>query len=1031
MQGPRNARPPVATLNRIEKRDRSMSRLARILPIKYTGGEMNSILKSSLALTSLVAAFYFSISYQYGDPGWQLEFQPRQAEAKAETPSYDLTQVVILNQTLMRLNQHYVDQDRISQRRMIGAAMEEAQRTVAELLVDVERDADKLPTRITVRVDQAEAVFDVRDVDNQFKLGFKLKDIFRFVQENLRQRDKLREIEYAAINGMLSTLDPHSVLLRPADYREMKLSTRGKFGGLGIVISVRDGHLVIVNPIDDTPASRAELKAGDRIVQIGLDSTVNMALSDAVNLLRGEPNTTVDIWVMRDAWKKARKFSLTRADIKVNSVQSRLLAGRVGLVRIRNFQNTTIDELKAALRSLRKKARGRIKGVILDMRGNPGGLLDQAIKVSDLFIDSGPIVTTVGADVNEPKMATRIDTEPRYPLIVLTNESSASASEIVAGALKNHHRALIVGQQTFGKGSVQVIYDNKDDSALKLTIAQYLTPGDISIQSVGITPDILTRAVVLTDGETEFFRADTFKSGERELKSHLEHASAQKSMDQKPVHVVRFLEDQKLRKEVEENPNEQLVDFDVELARELVRASGSGSRDEMLEETREVLKRRIAAEDERIALALSERGIEWRPPESTRGTPVAQTVVSTDQPGDRVTAGETMMLEGTVTNTGDGPFVRLRAITRSGNETLQGHELLFGTVLPGESRTWKVEVKVPRSALTRRDAVKLEFAEANGHTPPTTELKVAIEQLPRPRFALTWRMDDSKRGNADGLLQVGEEAELVVDVENVGDGPGYALLSALRNETGTERDIFITRGRVAGEKGLARGERTTVRFSFKVKPETGPGHVPMVLSVTDSEIHEGTSEKIALPVHPANVPVANTRVRIEPRHGDVLFLRGVPEMSAPPVSTAAGFAHADGKSGEWYRISTDLGYAWVPAVEVDAGGDEGTTEPTHVEPAVLEGPPVIELADHVLDAETSADAFTLNGEVTGEQQVRDVLIYVNNKKVYFKSNAAAAAERMRFSARVPLEKGVNRISVIARQDDEASSRRTVFVHRGE
>ncbi len=1013
------------------------SRLARILPIKYSGGEMNAILKSTLALTSLVAAFYFSISYQYGDPGWQLEFQPRQAEAKAETPSYDLTQVVILNQTLMRLSSSYVDQSRIDQRKMIGAAMEEAQRAVAELLVDVERDADKLPTRITVRVDQAEAVFDVRDVTDKsgskrlFKLAFKLKEIFRFVQENLRQRDKLQEIEYAAINGMLSTLDPHSVLLRPADYREMKLSTRGKFGGLGIVISVKEGRLVIVNPIDNTPASRAQLKAGDRIVQIGLDSTVNMALNDAVNLLRGEPNTTVEIWVMRDGWKKARKFALTRADIKVNSVQSRLLAGRVGLIRIRNFQNTTIDELKTALRKLRKKARGRIKGLILDMRGNPGGLLDQAIKVSDLFIDSGPIVTTEGAETREPKMATRIDTEPRYPLIVLTNDSSASASEIVAGALKNHHRALIVGQQTFGKGSVQVIYDNKDNSALKLTIAQYLTPGDISIQSVGITPDILTRAVVLTEEETEFFRADTFKTGERELKSHLEHASARKSKHQKPVHVVRFLEDQKLRKKVEENPNDQVVDFDVELARELVRASSSGSRDEMLEETHDALKRRIATEDERIAVALAARGIEWRAPDVASGSPVAQTVVTTDQPGDRVRAGETMVLEGTVTNTGEGPFVQLRAITRSGNEILQGHELLFGTILPGESRSWKVKVKVPRSALTRRDNVKLKFSEAHGHTPPTTEMKISVEQLPRPRFALTWRVDDSKRGNTDGLLQVGEEAELVVDIENVGDGPGFALLSALRNEKGTDRDIFIKRGRVAGDKGLARGERTTVRFSFKVKPETEPGHVPMVLSVSDSEIREGTSEKIALPVHPAKVPVAATRVRIEPRHGDVLRLRGVPELSAPPVSTAAGFAHADGKSGDWYRVKTDLGYAWVPDIEVDAGGDEGSTEPTRVKPAVPKGPPVIQLSDHALKPETNAEALTLNGEVTGEQQVRDLLIYVNNKKVFFKSNASDAAERMRFSARVPLEKGVNRIIVIARQDDEASSRRTVFVHRAD
>ena len=990
---------------------------------------MSPILKSSLALTSLVAAFYFSISYQYGDPGWQLELQPSQAEAKAET-DFNLGQVVVLNQALLRINDHYVEKEKIDLRKMAGAAMEEVQRTVAELLVDVERDGDGRPLRITVRIDQAEAVFDVSQIRTHWHLGFKLKEIFKFVQEHVADREKLPEIEYAAINGLLSTLDPHSNLMRPSEYREMKLSTRGKFGGLGIVISVRDGKLQVLNPIDNTPASRAGVKAGDHIVQIGLDSTVNMALSDAVNLLRGEPNTRVEIWLMRKGWKTAQKKVLTRASIKVDSVQSRLLAGRVGLVRIRNFQNTTHDELKRALHSLRKAARGRIKGLVLDLRANPGGLLDQAIRVSDTFIESGPIVTTEGQKSREPKMATRMDTEPRYPVIVLTDGNTASASEIVAGALKNHHRALIVGQQTFGKGSVQVIYDNKDDSALKLTIAQYLTPGDLSIQGVGITPDILTRPVVLTKDETEFFRTDTFKRGEGDLPEHLEHESASKSRSQKPVHVVRFLEDQDLRKKIEDNPNKQLVDFEVELARSLVRATGSGSRDEMLEETRKVTAERIRAEDEKIAAALAVRGIDWRPPEHVAGSPKAETTLKTDLEGDTAKAGQTFTLEGTVTNSGSGSFVQLRAITHSKNEALQGHELLFGTIPPGETRAWKTQIKLPRSALSRRDAVKLEFSEANGNVPAAATLKVAVEQLPRPRFAMTWRVDDTRRGNGDGLLQVGEEAELVVDVKNVGDGDGFALLSALRNEKGVERDIFIKRGRVANEKGLAKGARTTVRFSFKVKGDIGPGQVPMVLSVSDSEVREGTSEKIALPVHAADVPVATTRVRIEPRHGDVLMLRGVPEASAPAVATAAGYAHADGMRGEWYRVPTDLGHSWIHSDEVDAGGDEGEGEPTRVERANPKGPPVIELAS-VGGGETRADALTINGEVTGEQQVRDLLIYVNNKKVFFKSNARAAAGRMRFSARVPLEPGVNRISVIARQDDEASSRRTVFVNREE
>ena len=488
------------------------------------------MLKSTAALIALLGAFYLSVSYQFGDPGWRLEFHAREAAARPEAAdAYELRSLAILNRAVIHIKESYVDPSRINERKMIGAAMDEVQRQVAELLVEIERDSEEVPTRVTVRLDKAEQTFDLRDVGSLWQMLFKFKDIFRFIQENLASRERLQEIEYAAINGMLSTLDPHSVLLRPDDYREMKLSTRGKFGGLGIVISIKDGQLTIGNPIEDTPAARAGLKAGDRVVQIGLDSTVNMALSDAVDMLRGEPDTTVDIHVLREGWTRPRKFTLTRADIKVKSVASRLLADRVGLVKLRGFQNTTYDELAAAIKRMGSK--GKLKGLILDLRGNPGGLLDQAIKVSDLFVESGPLVTTVGYGdkVREPKMATRAGTET-YPVVVLTDTYSASASEIVAGALKNHERALIVGQQTFGKGSVQVIYDNKDDSALKLTIAQYLTPGDISIQSVGIAPDIATAAVVLNDDQTTFFHQDGL-SGEKDLPAHLDHESAQVSRE--------------------------------------------------------------------------------------------------------------------------------------------------------------------------------------------------------------------------------------------------------------------------------------------------------------------------------------------------------------------------------------------------------------------------------------------------------------------------------------------------------------------
>ena len=1011
---------------------------------------MNAMLKSTTALVALLGAFYLSISYQYGDPGWRLEFHTREASARPEgADTYDLKGLAILNKAVIHIKESYVDPSRINERKMIGAAMEEVQRSVAELLVEVERDGEQVPTRLTVRIDKAEQSFDLRDVGNLWQLSFKFKDIFKFVQENLVARDRqsdglggdlherLQEIEYAAINGMLATLDPHSVLLRPEDYREMKTSTRGKFGGLGIVISIKDGQLIIVNPIEDTPAARAGLKAGDRIVQIGLDSTVNMALSDAVDMLRGDPDTTVDIHVLREGWQRPRKFTLARGEIKVKSVAWRLLADRVGLVKLRGFQGSTYDELVAAVK--RMSGKGKLKGLVIDLRGNPGGLLDQAIKVSDLFVESGPLVTTVGYGdkVREPKMATRSGTET-YPVVVLTDTQSASASEIVAGALKNHERALIIGQQTFGKGSVQVIYDNKDDSALKLTIAQYLTPGDISIQSVGITPDIATYPVVLTDETTQFFRNEGLM-GEKDLPAHLDHETAQVSRQARPAYVVRYLREGSAPVDDSEDDSTLVIDFEVELAQRVVAATSAGFRAGMLEQAGQIIEQARREQETRFVKALATRGIDWQA-EAPQGEPRARVEITTDRPDDTVAAGEAINLKVTVHNEGTGPFVRLRGETQSENEALSGQELIFGNVPPGESRMWTVPAKVARSALTRRDPVKVNFFVEAGTPPPPAEIRVGVTQLPRPRFAMGWWVDDT-RGNGDGVVQRGEEVELVVEVKNVGEGRAFELLGTLRDEgPAGQRGIFIHRGRVSvAPEGLAQGEQARMRFGFRAK-EDGPMEVPVQVTAYDNEIREGTTERVILRLVDTKVSPNKERFRLRSRAGQDVTISALYGGNELTIATAP-FAIADGKLGDWYRVPLTapvaansqevpeklFGWAWSADVVLD----QDTAGETAALPGLPKGPPVITFVDREPQTETKDDAMTLSGEVLGEKVVKDLLIFVNNRKVFFKSGGEGenARDRLRFSARVPLEKGVNRITVIAREDEDLQSRRTVIVHR--
>lgn len=317
-------------------------------------------------------------------------------------------------------------------------------------------------------------------------------DILSIIQNNYVEETDLRKNIYDSIKGMVSNLDPHSAFMPPDVYKELQVETKGAFGGLGIEITMKDSILTVVAPIEDTPAYREGIRTGDRIIKIENELTKNMSLMDAVKRMRGKPGTSITITIMRDGLKEPKDFTITRDIIKIQSVKSKVVEDEFGYVRIAQFQENTLNEFSRALRNLESK-KPSIRGLILDLRGNPGGLLDQAVKVSDEFLDSGLIVYTEGR-IESQKMqffATKNQDQHNYPIVVLVNGGSASASEILAGALQDHGKAIIVGTQTFGKGTVQTIYPLSDGSGLRITTAKYYTPNHRSIQEKGITPDII------------------------------------------------------------------------------------------------------------------------------------------------------------------------------------------------------------------------------------------------------------------------------------------------------------------------------------------------------------------------------------------------------------------------------------------------------------------------------------------------------------------------------------------------------------
>jgi carboxyl-terminal processing protease len=295
-----------------------------------------------------------------------------------------------------------------------------------------------------------------------------------------------------AIRGMLTGLDPHSSYLDAEQFKELQVGTTGQFGGLGIEVGMEDGFVKVIAPIDDTPAQRAGIKAGDLVIRLNDTPVKGMTLNDAVKIMRGKPGTKIELTIVREGLDKPLQIKITRDIIKVKSVKNRTLAPGYGYLRISQFQSKTADNMLQAIAGLKKENGGKLKGLILDLRNNPGGVLNGAVAVSDAFLTSGLIVYTEGRieDSSLRFNATPDDVLNGAPMVVLVNQGSASASEIVAGALQDHKRAIIMGEQTFGKGSVQTILPLSGGTALKLTTARYYTPSGRSIQAEGIKPDI-------------------------------------------------------------------------------------------------------------------------------------------------------------------------------------------------------------------------------------------------------------------------------------------------------------------------------------------------------------------------------------------------------------------------------------------------------------------------------------------------------------------------------------------------------------
>ena len=1014
--------------------------------------------KPILVLTALLLAL--CITVRRSGPHGHVDVgagEPLRAAQKEDKRPYDLAALRVFNNTLMRVNDSYVDPTRVDPKQMLLASLDQVQKSVAEVLVEPHEKENK----VVVRVDTAQQEFGIGEVDSPWALSMKMKEIFRFIASHLpanTDTETVRNTEYAATNGMLSTLDPHSMLLDPATYTNMKLQTRGSFGGLGILIGYRKGELTVIKPYPGTPAGNAGIKAGDRIIRIDRESTVNMLIDDAVSRLRGEPDTKVEVWVRHanEANTAARHLTLTRAIVSTRTVDWKMLKNGVGLIKLHtNFAGNSDDELRKALDDLKSKG---MKALVFDLRGNPGGLLDQAIKIADEFVDTGTIVTTVGYanKQREEKRATP-GTQPHIPMAVLVNHGSASASEIVAGALKNLDRAVIIGTKTFGKGSVQVLYDNDDGSALKLTIAQYLTPGDVSIQSVGITPDIDLEKVMVDKDKGVFLFRDYKGMSESDLESHLQSKYA-KSGD-KPFETVKYLAPdvpKKLAKtplrddprapddddapaideDEEESPTDPdaiVEDYEVDFARDLVAQAKGWKRREVLASSKPFFDKKLAEEQTHIVEALKKLSVDW----TAVGGGAAPTLVgsiSTDRPQNQVAAGDTIKFTAKITNKGPGLAGQVRATLKGNDPFFEGREFVFGRIKPGETRSFVVPVKMPKDALTRVDPLRLEVTEEHGGKTQldTNELMVRIDGPPRPLFGYAYQIIDDVKGNGDGLVQKGESVRLHVTVRNSGAGKAWDTLAQLRNLS--DEGVFINKGRF-DLKEIGPGDAKSIDFTFDVRPEYKGDSAKVELTVYDQTLHEFVTDKLTFPIV-APKPTENATGLITTNA--VTSIYGGADKDAPLLGSAQKGAafKLTGVAGDWWRVELDGRPGFIARA---AGTRSDGAAPAKVAwaPEMQVSPPRLELKAGTPVVDTAT--IHLSGVAKDEHKVTDMFVFVSNRtakidrrKVFYRSNKKAQNQATQaFEADIPLWPGANVVTVVARESTQVQSQQTLVVERRE
>ncbi len=958
-----------------------------------------------------------------------------------EGKNHDLSKARVMDRTILAVMESYYDPDRIDTKKMFGSALDAIQLAVAEMKVDYPKDGKTAIIEISGK--RLKVVMD--KVGSPWGLSRAMRRVFRFMVDNLpsEERDYLT-LEYVAVNGLLSVLDPHSSVMMPDLWEELRMSTRGEFEGVGIRITTDrrppcNGDLTVVEVFKNTPAMRAGVRKGDKIIKIDGDSTVNITTSEAAERLRGAPNTKVRVHVRR-VDGTIDKLLVSRGKIVIESVESKMLDGNVGYITLETFQRNSATEIQETLLSLRAK---KMKGLILDLRGNPGGLLDAAIKVADLFVSSGTIVTTAGRhdDVREVENAVAEGTEPPYPLVILIDSFSASAAEVLAGALRNHGRALLIGETSFGKGSVQTVLPLPGGGALRLTIAQYLTPGDISIQAVGVAPDIRFWPAIV---DREEMHLDVGGPGfsEADLDSHLVRPNARERGDRPgAIEVMTFMPASRRKADFRmwercypEGPERDsfMSGHNVEFARRLIANARGVTTSELIIEAGKIVGKESRGEETALLKALKKMGVDWKP--GRDGGDAGKDPMTVEDPSITATAqiqgkikpGGKFKIKVSVKNgTGDALY-RLRAVTKSDNPLLSGLELVFGKVKSNRTKNWAVVVDLPQVLARRSDPVEIKFFSESGRVPRPISIDVAMPVKSHPALSYRWHLEDL--GNGNGFVEPGEEFLMSVVVENVGEVATFDVDANLSARPG----INVKQGHFSVGK-LAPGKSAKGVFRIQLADR---------YNLDEAQLHLALEEWIpskfprtrGLIDHKIVLPVSPMRPGPSGASGSITIVgdRPVPLYSVPrSIGRIAGRVKAgatfkvDGRQKNFFRLVLEKDrHAWIAESSTRPGGNG---RPGYELSEIV--PPRISL-DGGFIRKTGEKTVRISGNARHPEGVSDLIVFVGGKKVaYLPNKRGADNDRIAFEVDVPLEDGANQVLIVARHDKDLIETELVFVRK--